>query len=104
MLPTAAEVAPWVEAVIRLWDDSQAYAKHQDKVAIEASALGCRYPGDATICVSSKDCARPRRLHLYGPRKVPHPRVGAGAAVLVPYLDRIERECQEGLHELHESA
>jgi hypothetical protein len=31
VLPTAEEVAPWVEAVIRLWDDPGAHRRHQER-------------------------------------------------------------------------
>ena len=36
MLPTAEEVAPWVDAVIRLWDDEELYADHQRRALAEA--------------------------------------------------------------------
>jgi glycosyltransferase involved in cell wall biosynthesis len=36
MLPTAEEVAPWVEAVIRLWDDEEFYADHQRRALAES--------------------------------------------------------------------
>lgn len=36
LLPTAEEVAPWVEAVIRLWDDPGYYAEHGRRVRSES--------------------------------------------------------------------
>lgn len=36
IVPTAEEVAPWVEAVIRLWDDAEFYAEHQRRALAES--------------------------------------------------------------------
>jgi len=36
VLPTAEEVAPWVEAVIRLWDDGEYLAEHRRRASNEA--------------------------------------------------------------------
>ena len=36
ILPTAEEVAPWVEAIIRLWDDQEFYAEHSRLALQEA--------------------------------------------------------------------
>jgi glycosyltransferase involved in cell wall biosynthesis len=35
-LPTPEEVAPWVEAVIRLWDDADWYAEHSRRASAES--------------------------------------------------------------------
>ena len=35
-LPTAEEVAPWVEAIIRLWDDGEFYREHQARALAES--------------------------------------------------------------------
>ncbi len=35
-LPTAEEVAPWVEAIIRLWDDAEFYREHQRRALAES--------------------------------------------------------------------
>jgi glycosyltransferase involved in cell wall biosynthesis len=35
-LPTVAEVEPWVEAIIRLWDDASFYEDHRHKALAEA--------------------------------------------------------------------
>lgn len=34
-LPTPEDVAPWVEAIIRLWDDSEVYAAHEQRAIAE---------------------------------------------------------------------
>ena len=36
ILPTAEEVEPWVEAIIRLWDDAALYQEQSDKAKNEA--------------------------------------------------------------------
>jgi glycosyltransferase involved in cell wall biosynthesis len=36
LLPTAEEVEPWVEAVIRLWDDRAFYAEHERRALAES--------------------------------------------------------------------
>jgi glycosyltransferase involved in cell wall biosynthesis len=36
MLPTSEEVAPWVEAIIRLWDDALLYEEHRQKAFAQA--------------------------------------------------------------------
>ena len=35
-LPTAEEVAPWVEMIIRLWDDPVYYAEHERRALVES--------------------------------------------------------------------
>jgi len=47
-LPTAEEVAPWVEAVLRLWDDAEFFAVHAERATAEArrwdpGAMTARY-------------------------------------------------------------
>jgi len=37
-LPTAEEVAPWVETLLRLWDDADFYAEHQQRARRAARA------------------------------------------------------------------
>ena len=36
MLPTAEEVEPWVQAVIRLWDDAEFYEEHRKRALAES--------------------------------------------------------------------
>ena len=35
-LPSAVEVAPWVEAIVRLWDDAEFYREHQARALAES--------------------------------------------------------------------
>ncbi len=93
MLPTAEEVEPWVQAVIRLWDDAEFYEEHRQRALVEArrwepEVLGSRY-------IEFFDGLKP------GPK--PKPIIPPGRAksvVLVPYLNVIERECEEALRGL----
>jgi len=36
VLPTAEEVAPWIEALVKIWDDRDNYARHRAIAVIEA--------------------------------------------------------------------
>jgi hypothetical protein len=36
VLPTAAEVSPWVDAVVRLWDDPDFYQEHRRRASAES--------------------------------------------------------------------
>jgi len=93
MLPTAEEVEPWVQAVIRLWDDAGFYEERRQRALVEArrwepEVLGSRY-------IEFFDGLKP------GPK--PKPIIPPGRAksvVLVPYLNVIERECEEALRGL----
>jgi hypothetical protein len=82
-LPTAAEMAPWIDAILQLWDDPVYYA--------EASRLACAEADRLTVEVEGRRCiAYP-----------PAPPLGrTKAVVLVPYLDRIEDHCERGLSQL----
>ena len=92
ILPTADEVAPWIEAIIRLWDDPAYHHEHRQQAKVEA----CRWSLD-------EQTARFRRvLEDIQPRTTPEP-VPPGRArsvVLVPHLNGIEPECEEGLQGL----
>ncbi len=35
-LPTSKDVAPWVEAIIRLWDDGELYSEHRRRAVVES--------------------------------------------------------------------
>ena len=49
ILPTAEEVEPWVEAIIRLWDDSAWYDEQSDEGQERSRALASR-PAPAAVC------------------------------------------------------
>jgi len=96
MLPTAEEVAPWVEVVIRLWDDSEFYEEHRRKALVEAkrwepAVLEPRY---VEFC---------RNLKSGTKREPTIPPGRAKSVVLVPYLNGIEPECEDSLRKLEAS-
>ena len=82
-LPTSAEMAPWIDAVIPLWDDPVVYAEDCRLALAEADRLGTEVDGGRRIaCPPAPPLARSK------------------AIVLVPYLDRIENQCERGLYQL----
>jgi len=96
MLPTADEVAPWVEAVIRLWDDEAFHAEHRHKAFVEA-----RRWEPAVVGGQYSEFFRNVRP---GPRSPAGGRAArAKSVVLVPHLNGIEWECEQGLRKLEES-
>ena len=84
-LPTAAEVAPWVAAIVRLWDDP---GEHRQREAVDdASALS-----DA--------------LRSIRPGSTPRLASDPGRArwvVLVPHHDGIEPACERSLRVLEDA-
>lgn len=95
-LPTAEEVAPWVEAIIRLWDDEALYRELGGRARSESrrwdpEVLEPRY-------VRFFEDVRPRR----GAAATPPARCVKSVA-LVPHLDGIQWECEEGLRRLEEA-
>lgn len=89
-LPTAEEVAPWVDAIIRLWDEAG------------ATREGRRPPVGAT-----EDLAARYRRVFEGvrPGSNPAPSVPAcraKSAVLVPHLHGVDWECEQGLRRLEQ--
>ena len=111
LLPTAEEVAPWVEAVIRLWDDPAAREERGRASATEAERW-------ATEIVASKSseffenllreasARRDRtdqvRAARPGPRSIKAPPGRRRAVVCVPHLNGIEWECERGLRGLED--
>jgi len=93
MLPTAEEVEPWVEAVIRLWDDADYYEQHRRKALAEARRW-------------DPEVLEPRYVEFFrnlkpGPKPTPTiPPGRAGSVVLVPHLAGIEPECEDSLRKL----
>lgn len=92
-LPTPEEVGPWVEAVIRLWDDAEHYAEHRRRSLAESGrrspeSLGPQY---ARFLTDLRPGAKGPRARVPGRGK---------AVVLVPYLGGIEWECEQGLQQL----
>lgn len=95
-LPTPEEIGPWIESIIRLWDDSAFYAEQNRKALVEARRwapedLGARYAGWF------------RNLTVrQGPPQTP-PMRRSKAIVLVPFLSEIEWECEQSLRKLEEA-
>jgi hypothetical protein len=82
-LPTSAEVAPWIDAIARLWDDPVFYSEQSRLALAEAERLRTEVDGRPRIaCPPAPPVARTK------------------SAVLVPYLDRIEPDCERALYEL----
>jgi hypothetical protein len=83
LVPTAAEMAPWIEAILRLWDDAGFYADQRQLVLAEVQGRSRPVAGKTCInCPAS-------------------PPTGRGQAwVLVPYRDTIKPECERGLDQL----
>ncbi len=96
MLPTAEEVAPWVEAVIRLWDDPAFYEEHRRKALAEAKRW------DPAVL-------EPQYVEFFEnlkPRTKRQPAIPPGRAssvVLVPHLKGIDPECEDSLRKLEAS-
>ncbi len=89
VLPTAAEVNPWVAAIIRFWDDPT----HHDEQ--------CRLAATEARRWSLEEQTARYRAVLEGirPRAAvePLPPGRAKSIVLVPHLNGIEPECETGL-------
>jgi glycosyltransferase involved in cell wall biosynthesis len=96
MLPTAEEVRPWVETIIRLWDDPELYAEHRRRASGEAARW-------------APEELEPQYVRLFNdirPRPTPPvatPVRRTKAVVLVPHLNGIEWECERGLRGLEQS-
>lgn len=101
--PTAEEVRPWVECVIRLWDDREWY-EERSRAAL---AEGRRWAPEA---VESRYAAFFAGLEVrpesgpsppVTPRPVPPGR--RATRVLVPHLSGVEWECEQALRKLEEA-
>lgn len=86
-LPTPAEVAPWVEAILHLWDDRRPRGGRW--VVSEAMRRGLLRRVEAL-------CSRGVRPPVLPPGR-------AEAAVLVPFLHSIEWPCEQGLRALEQA-
>ena len=95
MLPTAEEVEPWVQAVIRLWDNPEFYEEHRRRALIECKRW-------------DPEVLEPRYVEFFrdlkpGPRPKPAiPPGRAKAVVLVPHLNGVDWECEQSLRRLEE--
>jgi len=95
IVPTAEEVGPWIEAVIRLWDDARGPRGHRPR---DQSEPRSRRPDDLALRyrrffeelrpAANASRARPARRET--------------AVVLVPHLHGIDWECEQSLRRLEE--
>ena len=95
MLPTAEEVEPWVQAVIRLWDDPAFYEEHRRRALAEARRW-------------DPEVLEPQYVEFFRdlkavPKPVPEiPPGRAKAVVLVPHINGVDWECEQSLRKLEE--
>ena len=95
-LPTADEVAPWVEAIIRLWDDEAAYRDHCRRARSEARRWDPEVLEPQYVRFFQE--VRPRKAPLISPLSA-----RVKAVVLVPHLNGIEWECEQGLRRIEQA-
>ncbi len=91
-LPNAEEVAPWVEAILRLWDDTEAAESHQSLARDRSQAW------TAEACADRLAATFSALGSTLSPPAVPPRR--STAVVLVPNLNGIEPECEDALRQL----
>lgn len=93
--PTAEEVAPWVGAIVRLWDDRDHHDEQRRLAAGEAHRWDLDRQPDRYRAVF--DEIRPRAaVELL-------PTGRSKSVVLVPHLNGIEPECEDGLQDLEKA-
>jgi glycosyltransferase involved in cell wall biosynthesis len=94
-LPTPEEVVPWVESIIRIWDDEK-FALEQSERITAQGRRGLPNDGDATSSSRIQDIFR-------GTRSVDDlARRRERAVILVPHLNGIDWECEQGLRQLED--
>jgi glycosyltransferase involved in cell wall biosynthesis len=98
MLPTAEEVAPWVEAVIRLWDDREFF----ENCRRTSRSVARRWAPEILAPMYEEFLDSQRTRPEAGPSLAVPPGRGK-AVVLVPHLNGIEWECEESLRRLEEA-
>ena len=96
ILPTAEEVRPLVEAVIRLWDDSEFYEKHRQKALQEAKRWDPAVLEPRYVEFFRNLTPMPKREPIVPPGR-------AKGVVLVAYASEIAPECADSLRKLEAS-
>ncbi len=94
--PTADEIAPWVSIIIRLWDDPAFVDEHRRR-SLEVSRRW-QVDGVADRYVDFFRSIRPETTPV-----VAAPPNRSRSVVLVPHLNGIEPECEEGLARLEKA-
>ncbi len=95
MLPTSEEVEPWVQAVIRLWDDTEYYEEQRRRALVEARRWDPEVVGPQYVEFFKNLKAGPKPKPSLPPGR-------AKAVVLVPHLNGIDWECEQSLRKLEE--
>jgi hypothetical protein len=88
-LPTPDEVAPWVDTILRLWDESP---------VLLPSPGGRGEQEDARALLAFFQSLRPRST-----ARLASPPRRARSIVLVPFFSSIERPCEQSLRKLEEA-
>jgi hypothetical protein len=131
-LPTAEEVAPWVEAVIRLWDDAEFALDHRRRAVAESqrwapdvletsyaeffqdlrsggdplASAGDARAGAAARTLSERVGGCEWRVHEGHPHPAPvhtGPPPRSKSVVLIPHMNGIDWECEQSLRGLEEA-
>ncbi|MGC8641926.1 MAG: glycosyltransferase family 4 protein, partial [Isosphaeraceae bacterium] len=91
-LPTPEEIAPWVEAVIRLWDDQRYYDEHRRLAAAESHrwAPEVLEPRYARLFNDVRPAARSESMVI-------RPSVVEKAVAAVPLVNEVNWECEQAL-------
>jgi len=95
VLPTADEVAPWVEAIIRLWDDPEF---EQDQRSRAWAAAQAQWPDD--LLTGYVELFEGLRSGVAAPTVEDSKR--GRSVVLVPHLHGVDWECEQGLRALEQ--
>ncbi len=96
VLPTADEVGPWVDAIVRLWDDARLREEYrsfasQDAAKRRPKDLAPRY----TQFLSQLRSGAPP-IPVEGPAR-------SRSVILVPHLHGVDWECDQGLRALEQN-
>ncbi len=95
VVPTAAEVEPWIQAIVRLWDEP-GYYSDRSRMAREEARRWSPEPLTGRYLQFFRELGS-RSASRAAP---PPPPARGKAVILVPYLGGIDPGCEEGLHEL----
>lgn len=91
-LPTPEEVAPWVEAIVRLWDDQAHYDEHRRRAEAESRrwAPEVLEPRYARLFNDVRPTARSESMVI-------RQSVVEKAVAVVPLVNEVSWECEQAL-------